>query len=159
MVWIQPYLHVGSLWPGHSVPLTHISPLSFNKFEVIGIPPFLKVCAGCFSLAMIALHATSLCHIQCGRRACDRTSEKALMCTCLHTNPFKGSHSTQNSRLPEKAVSPSNLSLGKVTLHRIEKRSYVSLLHFQLYFLPEKVFALLCVALSTGHTVTSKSLQ
>ena len=53
----------------------------------------------------------------------------------------------RNSILPEKAVSLSNLSLGKVTLRRFEKGTT--------NFLHEKVVTLLCNALhtlSTGHT-------
>ena len=50
--------------------------------------------------------ATSVCLVRCAMRACEETIAQARR---------------RNSILPEKAVSLSNLSLGKVTLHRIEK--------------------------------------
>ena len=76
----------------------HMTPLSFNVFKVNGILNPSKVSVGCFLLAMIALHATSIC-----RGPCNESCWLFLKCAA------------------EKAVLLSNLCLGKVALRRIEK--------------------------------------
>ena len=75
-----------------------------------------------------------------GMRACERT--------------IKG---LRNSILLEKAVSLSNLSIGKVTSRRIEKGTSVTIFSVVTHnFLHEELVTLLCntlhTTLSTGHT-------